>query len=104
MRWVVPPKRDDKLISPFVTTYGNAPSTSYEYAYFALIVNVGRFGERQLGNGKEAYHDAEFRGVLWDDTGDAIRSDSEEDAMLSKGDKEAVLSDSDGEVDSDESE
>lgn len=63
VRWIVPPKRDHRLKSQFVT-YGNEPGAGYEYAHFALIVNVGKFGERQLGEGEEVYDDAEFRDLF----------------------------------------
>lgn len=60
VRWVVPPKRDGQLKVDYIA-YGNEPGAGHEYAHFSLIVDVGMFGERQRGDGKEVYDDAEFK-------------------------------------------
>ena len=69
VRWIVPPKRDHQLKSQFVT-YGNEPGSGFEYAHFSLIIAVGKFGERQLGEGQEDYDDTEFTEVFGDNPGD----------------------------------
>ncbi|KAH9913016.1 uncharacterized protein B0H18DRAFT_1088222 [Fomitopsis serialis] len=73
VRWVVRPKRDANLKSRFIA-YGNEPSVGYEYAHLCVVVDVGKFGERQLGEVEEIYSD--------DDFGEASGTDSDDDREL----------------------